>query len=466
MNTFIEKASPQAADEFVSVPPAAPAGVSPATKPRGIFSFELPDKKRWKPFGYSLADQALVVGGTLLVNVLLARTQSKSEYGRFALSYSVFTFLAGLHNAAILEPYTVFGAGRHRRRFPEYLRFMTRSHAAVGLLLTTGLLGACILLRWLAPGWVTSALVGLGLTVGLLLSGAFLRRVFYVQGRASLAAGTSLVFFLVLVSGVWVTVRLGALNDFSAYLIPALGWTAAGAVFAGKLRSGKAEQSFLELQPDYWCGHLKYTRWVFASALAIQLSTQSYYWLVAGLLSVKAVAELRAIYLLVAPVDQIFIALNYLVLPALAAHYASGKMGKFFSLGWRFGVAATGISALFAVTVRLAGKSVLHVLYAGRFDSLAGPLYLLALLPLAMAIGNTINDALKAAERPKLIFYAYLASGAATVCAGIPLVMRYGVRGAVLGVLVSAAAYTTALIVGFLATFSGEASAVARATGD
>ena len=60
-----------------------------------------------------------VGGGTFTVNLILARTQTKEEYGMFPLSYSFFTFLAGLHNAAILEPYTVFGSGRHRARFPE-----------------------------------------------------------------------------------------------------------------------------------------------------------------------------------------------------------------------------------------------------------------------------------------------------------------------------------------------------------
>src|SRR5580704_4081430 len=62
------------------------------------------------PLAYSLADQAFSVGGIFLVNVMLARTQSKEEYGMFALSYSVYTFLSGLHNAAILEPYTVYGS--------------------------------------------------------------------------------------------------------------------------------------------------------------------------------------------------------------------------------------------------------------------------------------------------------------------------------------------------------------------
>ncbi|MGA9814780.1 MAG: hypothetical protein WBQ64_18495, partial [Terriglobales bacterium] len=48
---------------------------------------------------YSIADQGFAVGGMFLANVALARVRSKEEYGAFALCYSVFTFLAGLHNA-------------------------------------------------------------------------------------------------------------------------------------------------------------------------------------------------------------------------------------------------------------------------------------------------------------------------------------------------------------------------------
>ena len=85
----------------------------------------LPAASRLVPVAYSFADQAFAVGASFLANVMLARTQSKEEYGMFALSYSVFTFLAGLHNSAILEPYTVYGSGRYRKRFSEYLRLMS-----------------------------------------------------------------------------------------------------------------------------------------------------------------------------------------------------------------------------------------------------------------------------------------------------------------------------------------------------
>ena len=96
----------------------------------------LPAASRLVPVAYSFADQALAVGATFLANVILARTQSKEEYGIFTLSYSLFTFLAALHNSALLEPCTVYASGRYRNRFSEYLRLMVRINALVGLLLS------------------------------------------------------------------------------------------------------------------------------------------------------------------------------------------------------------------------------------------------------------------------------------------------------------------------------------------
>lgn len=64
-----------------------------------------------------------------------------------------------------------------------------------------------------------------------------------------------------------------------------------------------------------------------------------------------------------------------------------------------------------------------------------------------------MSNALSAAEKPKLVTYAYLCSGTATLTIGIRLVVRFGLRGAVFGLLVSAASYTAALVTGFLVSF-------------
>ncbi len=409
------------------------------------------------PIGYSFADQALAVGGSFFANIALARTQTKEEYGMFALSYSVFTFLSGLHNSAILEPCTVYGSGRYRSRFSEYLRLMVRANAFVGLVLMMLVLLVCLVFYWAAPQYLSRALLGLGVSVGFLLSGAFLRRMFYLQRQPELAARASLICFLTVACALWLAAKAHVLNGFSVFAILALGWIAAGIGLGKKLDLGHPAHSFLDSEPDYWREHWKYSKWVFSTAFVFQLTTQGYYWLVAGFLSVKQVAELRATQMLVAPMDQVFVATSFLVIPALAARYASRRMGNFLSFAKRYGLAVVGATALFAAAVRLLGRPAMHLLYNGKFDDLAPVLYLLAFLPLLMGIGNVMACALNAAEKPRLVFHAYVASGAATLLGGIPLVIHFGLMGAAYGLLLSAVVYTAALSVGFRASLCGKA---------
>ena len=403
-----------------------------------------------RQLGYSMADQAFSVGGMFLVNLVLARTQTKEEYGMFALSYSALTFLMGLHNAAILEPFTIYGSGRYRNRFAEYFRLICWSNAALGLLMTAIVLGACAL-NWIAPHLLPRATLGLGLTVGVLMSGALLRRSFYLQRQAVLAAAASFVFFVTVSCGLWLTVKAHVLDSLTVFLVLASGWFVAGLSLARKLPFGETRRSFLEYEPDYWREHWKYARWVLVTAFVFQLTTQGYYWLVAGFLSLRDVAELKAITLIVAPADQIFIALNYLVLPVLSAHYAARRTAHLLSAWKWYALSITAATLSFFVFIRAFGKPLTHLLYGGRYDDVAPLLPLLVLVPVVMGVGHTMNAALKAAECPRLVFWAYVCSGVVTFLVGIPLVVRLGLRGAVWGMLLSGASYTTALGVGFVA---------------
>jgi O-antigen/teichoic acid export membrane protein len=408
---------------------------------------------QFRQVGFSMADQALCVGGMFLVNLVLARTQSKEEYGMFALSYSALVFLMGLQNAAILEPFTVYGSGRYASRLAEYFQLMFWSNAALGLFATTILLALCFLLRGIAPQFLPRGIAGLGLTVSVLLSGTLLRRIFYLQRQAALAAAASGVFFLTVAGGLWLTARAHVLDGFSVFLVLAAGWLAAGLSLANRLPFGKTRQSFLAGEPDYWREHWKYARWVLLTAFVFQLTTQGYYWLVAAFLSTGDVAELKAITLVVAPADQIFIALNYLVLPRLCAHYAAQRMQSMLSAWKWYATAITAATLLFFLFIRAFGKPLTHVLYGGRYDDAASLLNLVVLVPVVMGVGHTMNAVLKAAESPRLVFWAYVSSGAVTFLAGAPLVARFGVRGAVYGMLLSGGSYTAAMAVGGIVTF-------------
>jgi O-antigen/teichoic acid export membrane protein len=400
---------------------------------------------RVRQFVLSLADQGLSVGGMFLVNIALARTQSKTEYGVFALCYSVFTFLAGLHNAAILETYTIYGSGRYSQRFADYEALLWRSNGILAVGLTAVLIVVQGGISWSHPGFTSRPLLGMALASAVLLTASFVRRTFYMRRRPDLAARFSGVHFVTCSLLLLAALRTSLLSGLTAFLIAAVSWCVAAATVAGELPGKSSSRSFTEIEPAYWAEHWKYARWVFVTALVFQFTTQAYYWLAAGLLNVREVANLRALYNVVALIDQGFIALTLLVLPALASRYASGRRQEFLSLVKRYATGAFATTALFVIGVRIVGRPVMHLLYAGKFDDVSSLLYALAFVPLIMGLGNAINAGLKGMEKPKAVFYGYLASGGSTLFIGIPLILYLGLWGAVFGILVSAAVYTTVL---------------------
>ena len=399
---------------------------------------------------FSVADQAFSVGGMFIANVALARTVGKEEYGMFALVYSGFTFLNGLHNAAILETYTVYGAGRYRNHGAEYRWLLWRNNAVLGIVLTVFLLLVWRVLSSIAPNLPSRSLLGLAMSSGILLTAALVRRMLYVQRQPRIAAKFSLVFFLTLLMLLGLTMRAGLLNGLSVFLMLAVAWIVGGVFIRGQLPRRISMAAFTDAQPNHRSEHWKYARWILATAFVFQLTSQGYYWVVAGFLSLREVAELRAIYMLVSPVDQVFSAITLLVLPMLAHRYAAKQVKDFFSLWKKYLSGFVLIGGSFVLLAVLFGNPLVHLVYGGKFDEVSTLLGTLAVLPLLMAIGNTMNAAMKSVERPNLVLYAYLASGATTFAAGIPLVMHFGVRGAVYGMLVSAGVYATTLGVGFL----------------
>jgi O-antigen/teichoic acid export membrane protein len=400
---------------------------------------------------FSIADQGFSVGGMFLVNVALARTQSKEEYGVFALSYSVFTFLAGLHNAIILEPYTVYGSGRYRDRFSSYVGLLCRSNFLLAFAATAVLLLAWGILTRALPAVPVRSVLGMALSCGVLLTALFVRRTFYLRRRPDLAARFSVMFFLACLMQLWAFVHAGRLDGFYAFAIAGVSWCIAAVFVARELPVGLEAKAFLNLEPTYWRQHWNYSRWVVVTALVFQLTTQGYYWLSGGLLSVKEVGNLKSMLNLVVPIDQVFTAMNLLILPAMCEGFATNRVVGVLRI-WRvYGASWFGVTCAFAGLVNLFGKPLMHLLYNGRFDDIAALLRVLAFLPVVMGVGHTINGALKAAEKPNLVFYAYAFSGAVTFLVGWPLVVRLGLAGAVYGLLLSGAAYTLALAIGLWA---------------
>ena len=400
--------------------------------------------------GFSLADQALSSGGLFVANVALARAVSKEEYGVFALAYSGFNFLAGLHNAIILEPFTVHGAGRYQASYSEYRWHMWKSNGILSLALTLLLTAVWFASRWKVSLFASRSLLGLALGSAPLLTFALGRRLFYVERKVRLAAMLSFFFFVALCISLVVLRAIGILNSMTTFFVFGIGSLAGLATVMGGLPGKASRCSMHEVDPSHWKAHWGYSRWVIGTAFVFQFTNQAYYWLVAAFLSVPEVAELRAMLLIVMLIDQVFTAMGLIVLPMMAERYALRRITDLLSLGKTYLLILLAIGGTFAVIIVVFGNSILHVAYSGKFDDGAQLLRLLVALPLLMGIGSVMNLVMKAAEKPNVVLYAYLASGAATFAIGIPLMLHFGFPGAVYGLLISGGVFSAALGVGFI----------------
>jgi O-antigen/teichoic acid export membrane protein len=427
-------------------PVMQPSTTAQAEEAKSLSSFLFLLRVRAVPLFYSVSDQALSVGGMFLANVALARVRSKEEYGAFALSYSIYTFISGLHNAAILEPFTVLGSGRYHKQLSSIARLMWRSNLVVCGGLSAFLLAAWFLLHYIVPTWATPALLGMAVGCGALLTGTFVRRAYYIERRPKSAAFFSFLFVVALLVILSAALHWGWLSGLTTFLVGAAAWCVAITIFRQSIPGRNLVPMTEPPLRIYWDHHWRYARWVLATAFLFQLLTQGYYWIVAGFLSVRDVAGLRAMHILVTPVDQIFTALNFLILPMMATRFATRQLQALMSLWNRFTLAFLAITTGFALTVHMLRLQLLHLIYGGKYDDLSYLLGILVLAPVIMGIGNSTNAVLKSIERPDAVFLAYFASGLITLTVGIPLVTRYGLPGAVYGMLASSVTYTGVLL--------------------
>ena len=94
-------------------------------------------------------DQGLFALTNFIVNVLLARWLSQSDYGAFAVAFSVLLLMGTIHTAVLTEPMLVLGPSRFKARTAAYIRRLVPIHFALssgmGVVILLGVLSLTLL---------------------------------------------------------------------------------------------------------------------------------------------------------------------------------------------------------------------------------------------------------------------------------------------------------------------------------
>ena len=396
----------------------------------------------------AILEYGLIAGSNFILGFLLARWMTAEQYGAYGLGFSIFLLLSFLYQALLLEPMSVYGGSNFRENLRGYMRTSLKMHNAISLVIFLVFAVAASVTYALGKSpALAGALAGLTIAAPCIFLFWLGRRGFYLKISPGPAAVGAVLYFVLVVGGVFVINRLHMLSSFSAFLLMGVAALACGiALLLGLQRVLEPSNVVPDLRQT-WRKHWTYVRWALASSIVGWIPTYLYFSVVSIFGGIAHAGELRALMNLAGPVLQTYAALSMLFLPyASRVQSKEGNAGT-YALTWRLTLLFTvGAVAYWAVVIPFRGP-IFKLLYAGNYSNVSDYLPFFALETIIWAAGVGASIVLRAMESPRSMFIANCAASAVTLAVGIPATKFFGLWGVVWSiVLANAAALVVAIV--------------------
>jgi len=423
------------ADSILAEPPKD----TPRFKPWG---FDLATLARWTPWAaksfWAILDQGLISGSNFLAGIVLARWLSPAQYGAYGVAFEFFLLLSLFHLALVLEPQRVFASSHYPDCLREYLVVLLRIQGVftVAVIIILGI--TVWLIHFLVrQDGLTGALIGMTLAAPFVQFLGLARGAFYVEMAPQYAAKGAAVYCSVVLASLYFVHRLNLVSPFFALLLMGVGALASSSflfiLLKPTLRLRVSRPTWRKVGEQHW----EYGKWVLAGLGVNLIFGDIYYALVTSFSGLAATGQLKALFNFSLPVAQTFTALSGLFLP-----YSAGVCQKDGPAALRrvmlkiAGLLGT-VAVAYWILLILFSKSVIRSLYGTHYSELAAliPWLAAASLPLNLAAVPTI--ALRAMRSSVSVFHVYCTSSAIALLVGVPATRAFGLRGALVSMILS-----------------------------
>jgi O-antigen/teichoic acid export membrane protein/thymidylate kinase len=390
----------------------------------------------------AMMDHGLISLSNFLLGIVLARYLGSEQYGAYALAFSTFVLLSLVHSALAMEPMSVFAPSVYRKSLREYLGMLLQLQIKGTVIIVACATAAGLLFRLLGQhSNVVSAMEGIALASPCVLIFWFARRAFYLELRPSRALIGSIVYSVILGLGLWALALVHWLSPFATFLVMGIAAFLTSLLLLFLLQptfNKKAIAKVLSLR-EVCVRHWEYGRWAFASALFVWVPWNGFYSVVAHFSGLAESGALKALLNLAMPMTQTYAAFSLLFISQAArlGHEKGWEAVK--GLAWRIAGLYTLGSSAYWILICLFRNQLIRIMYAGHYQEIAPlvPVVALASILAGAAMGPTI--AIRAMRSPSSVTAIYFGSSLVCALVGIPACRAWGIRGAVLGILLSSA---------------------------
>ena len=379
-----------------------------------------------------MTDQGLVATSNFILNILLARWLIPTEYGAFAVAYTIFIFLTTFHTSMLNEPMLVFGPGKYRYRISTYLRVILMGHWIFCLILCTLFFLTYLALLHFTRSPLTNLFLGLSLASPFILFQWLMRRACYIELQPRLAAFAGFCYMALTFIGALSLRYFESLGPTTTLFIMAI-----GSLFSGLLIFFKLEvHSNLEINREFILNvlrdHWRYGRWASGTSALAWIPGNLFMLFLPVWWGLEASAAYKAILNLILPMTNATTALVVILLPVLVSKKENPNFGRIvINVSGLIVLAAT----IYLLLLCVYGETIVYFLYKGNYSEYVGLLWLTGLIPIMGGLIAISWCALQALEVPNKIFLAHVTSSGVALTIGLLFVHAWGVRGAILGLL-------------------------------
>ncbi len=393
----------------------------------------IPHERLWGiRWSFSLVDPATTVSAGLLVNLLLARWLPAQQYGAFALVFALFLFLAGIHNALVLEPMSINGPANYPRNLADYFEAQIWAHLALTAALATPLLfTAAVLALFGYGGPLPGALLGAGLALPFILLFWLARRMCHILERPVSAMSASAFSLALLLCGLLALQVTHKITPFLVFLFLGFSSLCAALLIFHKLQIGLDETrpcsvSWVSAAEENW----RYGRWQLGDAVCFASLGQTAMLLAPILLGLAAAGKLSAMQLPALLTLQCGAAAAMLLLPSFARESLTGSSKRLRQLAHCVSLSLAGAALLFAALLYFTAAPVERLLFGGKFASDAWLIPLFMLIPLSAGLASGYSMALRAMQRPQFDRLAKRIAAAVSLQTAFLFIPLWGLAGA------------------------------------
>jgi O-antigen/teichoic acid export membrane protein len=368
---------------------------------------------------------------------VLARELGPSGFGVFTLSYSVILLANAFQWSFITQPHNVLGATRQGE---EYVRYTTTT--ALSQVALTGFVGLTALATAVALALASSEGAGLLLAFAAAACGwlllEFVRRVLYTERRRQTAFAIDATAWLPQPLLIALLAHEGVLTVPAALAVVGACSAVGFAIGAYVLRERVGRVIDASALRANW----RFGKWLAFAMAGSAFFTYIYLFLVALVLGTTAAGVIRAAQVVLGPLNVIVLSL----LAMLPTHFArvarADGVDALRSRVRTIAVATAPAVVPYCVFVAVAARPIFDRVYGDAYGQHAGALTMYALFYVVQWLSTILFAALSALELSRPVAYANLLGAAATSVVGVPLMLLFGVNGAVAAMTVGIAALT------------------------